>query len=87
MLTTQAFWQSGQSLCVLDAPIDIICPVRLLQGQQDPDVPWDLALRLADQLRSADVQLYLVKDGDHRLSREQDLRLLTDVTARLMERV
>jgi len=87
MLTTQAFWQSGQSLCVLDAPIDIICPVRLLQGQQDPDVPWDLALRLADQLRSADVQLYLVKDGDHRLSREQDLRLLTEVTARLMERV
>ncbi len=87
MLTTHAFWQSGQSLCMLDAPIDIICPVRLLQGQQDPDVPWDLALRLADQLRSADVQLYLVKDGDHRLSRDHDLRLLTDVTARLMERV
>jgi hypothetical protein len=46
-----------------------------------------LALRLAAQLRSADVQLHLVKDGDHRLSREQDIRLLTDVTARLMETV
>ncbi len=72
---------------MLDGHIDINCPVRLIQGQQDPDVPWDLALRLAAQLCSADVQLHLVKDGDHRLSREQDIRLLTDVTARLMETV
>ena len=85
MLTTHAFWQSGQSLCLLDTPIDIDCPVRLLQGQQDADVPWELALRIAAQLRSADVQLHLIKDGDHRLSRDADIALLTDVTARLME--
>ena len=85
MLTTHAFWQSGQSLCLLDAPIEIDCPVRLLQGQMDPDVPWDIALRLTSQLRSSDVQLHLVKDGDHRLSRPADITLLTDVTARLME--
>lgn len=85
MLTTQAFWQSGQTLCVLDTVVGIDAPVRLLQGQQDADVPWTLALRIAEQVRSADVQLHLIKDGDHRLSRPADLRLLTDVIVRLME--
>lgn len=85
MLTTHAFWQSGQDLRLLETPILIDCPVRLLQGQMDPDVPWDLALRISAQLRSADVQLHFIKDGDHRLSRDTDITLLTDVTARLME--
>jgi pimeloyl-ACP methyl ester carboxylesterase len=85
MVTTRAFWHSGQGLCLLDTPIEIDCPVRLLHGQQDPDVPWTIALRIAEQLCSADVQLHLIKDGDHRLSRDMDLVLLTDVTARLME--
>ncbi|MFM8541877.1 MAG: alpha/beta hydrolase [Chakrabartia sp.] len=85
MVTTRAFWHSGQSLCLLDTPIEIDCPVRLLQGQQDPDVPWAIALRIKEQLCSADVQLHLIKDGDHRLSRDTDLVLLTDVIARLME--
>lgn len=85
MLTTHAFWQSGQSLCLLDAPINITCPVRLMQGQQDADVPWELALRIATLVRSADVQVHLIKDGDHRLSRDTDIKLLTDVTGRLME--
>lgn len=85
MVTTRAFWHSGQSLCLLDKAIEIDCPVRLLQGQQDPDVPWEIALRITEQLCSADVQLHLIKDGDHRLSRGKDLVLLTDVTARLME--
>lgn len=85
MLTTRGFWASGQSLRLLDAPIGLTCPVRLLQGQRDPDVPWDLALRLAAQLRSDDVQVHLVKDGDHRLSRPSDIDLLTDIVTRLME--
>ena len=51
-------------------------PVRLLQGQADPDVPWHRTVELARLLRSADVQTWLVKDGDHRLSRETDLMLL-----------
>jgi len=85
MVTTRAFWLSGQSLCLLDKAIEIDCPVRLLQGQQDPDVPWEIALRIAEQLCSSDVQLHLIKDGDHRLSRDTDLVLLTDVIARLME--
>jgi pimeloyl-ACP methyl ester carboxylesterase len=85
MLTTRAFWQAGEALHVLDAPLAVACPVRLLHGQQDADVPWDIALQIADRLCSADVQLHLLKDGDHRLSRPSDLQLLTDVVARLME--
>ena len=85
-LTTAAFWRSGQANLLLDgAPIPLDCPVRLLHGQADPDVPWDVSLRLAAALRSADVQVALVKDGDHRLSRAPDLALLTATLDRLLE--
>ena len=85
MLTTRGFWESGQSLCVLDGPIDIQCPIRLLQGQADADVPWQTALRIADAVRSADVQVHLIKDGDHRLSRAADIHLLEQVVGTLLE--
>ena len=85
IVTTLAFWQSGEALRLLDRVIDIDCPVRLLQGQADLDVPWETALRIADLLRSADVQTHLVKDGDHRLSRPQDIALLIATVARLTE--
>ena len=52
------------------------CPARLIHGMRDPDVPWHRTGRLAELIRSADVQCWLVKDGDHRLSREADLALL-----------
>jgi pimeloyl-ACP methyl ester carboxylesterase len=84
-VTTRAFWESGEALRVLDGPIAIDCPVRLLQGQADPDVPWRTALRIAERVRSADVQTILVKDGDHRLSRPQDIALLVETVARLTE--
>ena len=83
MLTTRAFWQSGESLRMLHREIAIDCPVRLLHGQRDPDVPWHHSTHLAGQLRSADVQTILVKDGDHRLSRPQDLDLLIATVASL----
>ncbi len=85
MVTTQGFWESGERLRVLDAPITIACPVRLLQGQRDEVVPWQVALTLAAQLRSADVQVTLIKDGDHRLSRPQDVRLLERTVEALLE--
>ncbi|OAN63818.1 alpha/beta hydrolase [Sphingomonas sp. TDK1] len=80
MITTLPFWTSGEANLVLEAPIPFDGPVRLLQGQRDAEVPWELALRLGDTLRSDDVQVTLVKGGDHRLSRETDIRLLLRAT-------
>lgn len=79
--TTRAFWESGQRNLLLDRPIPIRCPVRLLQGQADPDVPWRIALALAGQLESRDVRVHLIKDGDHRLSRDEDIALLIAAVA------
>jgi dipeptidyl aminopeptidase/acylaminoacyl peptidase len=83
MLITQDFWQSGQSNLRLAGEVAMDCPVRLIHGQCDPDVPWETSLKLAAALRSSDVQTILVKDGDHRLSRDQDIALLIDVVAKL----
>jgi pimeloyl-ACP methyl ester carboxylesterase len=77
------FWQDGQANRLLAEGIALDCPVRLLHGQHDDDVPWQTALRLAEALRSADVQVTLVKDGDHRLSRDADIALLLRTLASL----
>lgn len=74
---TRALIEDGRRHLLLGSAIALACPVRLLQGQCDPDVPWELALRIAEQLSAEDVQVLLVKDGDHRLSRQQDLALLS----------
>ena len=73
---TRALIEDGRTRLLLGDPIAIDCPVRLLHGQQDPDVPWEMSLRIAEQVTGQDVQVHLVKDGDHRLSRPQDLALL-----------
>ena len=76
---TRRLIEDGRRRLLLDAPIPLDCPVRLLHGQRDPDVPWETALRVAERLSGTDVQVTLVKDGDHRLSRPQDLALLERV--------
>ena len=81
--THAGFWQDGERLRLLDHEIALDCPVRLLHGQADPDVPWQVSLRLAEALRSADVQVTLIKDGDHRLSRDADIALLLRTIAAL----
>jgi pimeloyl-ACP methyl ester carboxylesterase len=68
---------------LLHAPIGITAPVRLLHGQRDDAVPWRLSLDIADRLHSDDVQVTLVKDGDHRLSRDGDIALLLQTVASL----
>jgi pimeloyl-ACP methyl ester carboxylesterase len=83
MVITQGFWQSGQSNLRLTHIVEIDCPVRLIHGQCDPDVPWETSVKLAQLLRSSDVQTILLKDGDHRLSRDQDIALLIDTIAKL----
>ncbi|UKK84323.1 alpha/beta hydrolase [Sphingopyxis sp. BSN-002] len=82
-MTTRGFWQSGEANRLLDADIPLACPVRLLHGQEDSDVPPDISLRLSAALASDDVQVTLVKGGDHRLSRDTDIALLIDTVARL----
>lgn len=82
-VTTNIFWQSGEANRLLHKEIAFDGAVRLLHGQGDDDVPWAYALEIAKKIRSADVQVHLVKDGDHRLSRDQDIQLLIDVVARL----
>ena len=84
-VTTRAFWESGEALRLTHAPIAIDCPVRLLHGQADADVPWAWSLQIATLLRSADVQMHIVKDGDHRLSRERDIALLIATVSTLTE--
>jgi pimeloyl-ACP methyl ester carboxylesterase len=84
MVITRDFWQSGQNNRQLTGAIAIDCPVRLIHGQNDPDVPWDISMQLARQLRSSDVQTILLKDGDHRLSRDQDIAVLINVVAKLV---
>lgn len=75
-VTTAAFWQSGEANRLLEGVIGFDHPVRLLHGQADADVPWEISIRLAAALRSSDVQTRLIKDGDHRLSRDEDIKLL-----------
>lgn len=74
--TWPGFWADGQANLLLDSEIAFDGPVRLIHGQADPDVPWEVSLRLAAALRSADVQVHLIKDGDHRLSRDADIAVL-----------
>ena len=74
--THAGLWADGQSNLLLSAQIPLACPVRLIHGQRDRDVPFETSLKLAAALHSADVQVTLVKDGDHRLSRDTDIALL-----------
>jgi pimeloyl-ACP methyl ester carboxylesterase len=77
---TARLLEDGARWSILDAPVPIAAPVRILQGGEDPDVPWRHALELAQALKSQDVVFTLIKDGDHRLSRPQDIaRLLAAV--------
>jgi pimeloyl-ACP methyl ester carboxylesterase len=85
-VTTRTFWESGETLKLLGAEIPISCPVRLLHGLEDADVPWRISLDLLARLRSADVQATLVKGGDHRLSRPEDIALLLAAVRQLLER-
>lgn len=73
---TRALIEDGRKHLLLGGSIQVGCPVRILQGAQDPDVPWQHAFALTSQLPSDDVVLTLIQDGDHRLSRPQDIARL-----------
>ncbi|WP_332770235.1 alpha/beta fold hydrolase [Phenylobacterium sp.] len=73
---TAALLEDGARWSILPGPVNVDAPVRILQGGEDPDVPWRHALELAQAIRGQDVVFGLIKDGDHRLSRPQDIARL-----------
>lgn len=77
---TRALIEEGRHHLLLGSAIEVGCPVRILQGAQDPDVPWQHAFALAHRLPADDVVMTMIQDGDHRLSRPQDIaRILAAV--------
>ena len=84
-VTTLGFWLSGQDLRLLDEPIAVDCPVRLVHGDSDCEVPLEIALRTMGRLRSADVQLLVVKGGGHRLSEPHEIEAILHTVAGLLE--
>jgi pimeloyl-ACP methyl ester carboxylesterase len=73
---TRALIEDGRKHLLFKGPIATHCPVHILQGMEDPDVPWKHAMRLVEHLPGDDVTTTLIRDGDHRLSRPQDIAKL-----------
>jgi pimeloyl-ACP methyl ester carboxylesterase len=80
---TRALIEEGRNHLLLGSAIDVGCPVRILQGAQDPDVPWQHAFALAHRLPAEDVVLTMIQDGDHRLSRPQDIARIIAAVAEM----
>ncbi|MHA7899605.1 MAG: alpha/beta hydrolase [Henriciella sp.] len=84
---TRALIEDGETWTLLDDPIALTMPIRILQGRQDPDVPWQHAFKLVEALQSDDLVFSLIKDGDHRLSRDQDIERLVQTCTDLANQV
>jgi len=82
---TRTFWESGQQALLLEGEIAVDCPVRLLHGELDTDVPLDIAFRTMRALRSSDVQLNVLKGGGHRLSEPHEIDAILRTVAGLLE--
>jgi pimeloyl-ACP methyl ester carboxylesterase len=80
---TRALIEEGRNHLLLGSAINVGCPVRILQGAQDPDVPWRHAFALTQRLPSDDVVLTMIQDGDHRLSRPQDIARIIAAVAEM----
>ena len=87
LVTHARFVESGAALRMLHNPIAISCPVRLIHGDKDADVPVGVAFKLLDSIHSGDVQLTLIKHGGHRLSEPHELEALMRTIAILAERL
>ena len=82
---TRGLIEEGRKHLLLDGMIETGCPVRILQGVQDPDVPWQHTVELTSRFARDDVVLTLIKDGDHRLSRPEDIERLIAAVAESSE--
>ncbi|PPR10828.1 MAG: hypothetical protein CFH41_01404 [Alphaproteobacteria bacterium MarineAlpha11_Bin1] len=86
-IITMKLIEDGRDHLLLDKSIPLNCSVRLLHGMRDESVPWMTSARLAEKISSEDVKIFLVKDGDHRLSRDQDIVYLTSILEELLDGV
>jgi pimeloyl-ACP methyl ester carboxylesterase len=84
---TQALLDDGRNHLVLRDEIPLDCPVRLIHGTNDEDVPWQTSQTIAEKIRSRDVETLFVKNGDHRLSEPRDLDRLCRTTERLLDQL
>ncbi len=84
-ITHRGFWQSGTAHRLLYSTIDLTIPIRLVHGEQDTDVPMGVPIKLMADLRSADVQLCLVKGGGHRLSEPHEIHAILTALITLVE--
>jgi pimeloyl-ACP methyl ester carboxylesterase len=80
---TRGLIEDGRQHLLFDKPIEVGCPVHILQGMQDPDVPWRHAVALVEHMPGDAVDLTLIKDGDHRLSRPEDIARLLNAVERI----
>jgi pimeloyl-ACP methyl ester carboxylesterase len=86
-LVTRRLIEDGARHLVLRGPLPLACPMRLIHGMRDAEVPWGTSLRLAERLASSDVTLTLVKEGDHRLSGDADLARMCRTLAELIDQL
>ncbi|MDP3740308.1 MAG: alpha/beta hydrolase [Hyphomonadaceae bacterium] len=84
---TRALIEEGRSWNVMDEQIQITVPIRILHGGLDDDVPWSHSLEMVGQLKSTDIVWSLIKDGDHRLSRPQDIERMIGAVLQLADQV
>ena len=84
---TRGLIEDGRTHLLLGKPIAVRCPVRVLQGMADPDVPWTHAMRLVEQIQSRDVVVELIKSGDHRLSDADGIGRMCDLLDELVGKV
>jgi len=82
-IITKKLIDDGRQNILLSSSLDIQIPVRLLQGRQDQDVPWQVAETIKSNINSNDVQIFYQENGDHSLSSPVDLELLNNVTKEL----
>lgn len=82
-IITRQLIEEGDKHCLLHAPIDLSIPVRLIQGMKDTDVEWQMAHRISNTITGIDKKVYLIEEGDHRLSRPEDLQLLAQLVSEL----
>ena len=86
-IITQSLVEDGRNNLVLSSALNTGCPVSILQGMEDPDVPFEHALKLVTSLAQDNVTTTLIKDGDHRLSRDQDIALLRRTMTSMLHRI